>query len=267
MGTNNVPIRAIFFDIDGTLLSFRTKTMPESARMALQEAKRRGLLLFAATGRHILALGDNRHLRGVDFSGYVAMNGQYCTAGDEVIYSNPLDRRDLVRILEYVSEHPLECLFHEADIVYMDHENTEIVDIQQAIGSPIPKVCRLDRALTNPVYQVCVYTPEGDTPSVVQQLEHSTYARWHMKGMDIIPAKGSKWIGIEHMLAHFGLRADEVAAVGDGDNDLEMLQNAGVSIAMGNATDKLKAVADYVTDHLEQDGILHALQWLMDTHM
>ncbi len=77
-------VRAVFFDIDGTLVSFKTHRMPESTRKALEALRGQGMKLFISTGRHELLI-DN-----VDkslFDGIVSLNGQCVRIGDEVIYT------------------------------------------------------------------------------------------------------------------------------------------------------------------------------------
>ena len=65
------------------------------------------------------------------------------------------------------------------------------------------------------------------------------------------------------MIEYYGYSRDEIAAIGDGYNDISMIRYAGLGIAMGNANDKVKEAADYVTDSMEQDGLLHAVQYLL----
>ncbi len=65
------------------------------------------------------------------------------------------------------------------------------------------------------------------------------------------------------MIEHYGYSRDEIAAIGDGYNDIPMIRYAGIGIAMGNANDKVKEAADYVTDSIGQDGLLHAVQYLL----
>ena len=69
---------------------------------------------------------------------------------------------------------------------------------------------------------------------------------------------GGKVVGIEKMLEHHGITKEEIIAFGDGENDLEMLAFAGVGVAMGNADEEVKEVADYVTTDIDDDGIWNA---------
>ena len=85
-------------------------------------------------------------------------------------------------------------------------------------------------------------------------------ARWHETFTDIIPKDGGKTAGIQAVLEHYGIKKEECMAFGDGGNDKDMLQYAGIGIAMGNATEDVKQVADYVTKDIDEDGILHGLQ-------
>ena len=78
--------------------------------------------------------------------------------------------------------------------------------------------------------------------------------------MDIFLPDGGKVYGIRKFVEREGLRAEDVIAFGDGDNDIGMLRYAGLGVAMGNAPDNVKAEADYVTDRVEHDGIWNALE-------
>ena len=69
-------IKAIFFDIDGTLRDFETKRIPESTKEALRKAREAGILLFIATGRHKLEIEEENLLEDMEFDGYVTLNGQ-----------------------------------------------------------------------------------------------------------------------------------------------------------------------------------------------
>ena len=84
--------------------------------------------------------------------------------------------------------------------------------------------------------------------------------RWSPYFSDITPRGGSKRVGIEKMLAHFGIPASDTMAFGDGGNDIEMLRFAGVGVAMGNAGEEVRLAADYVTDDVDHDGIQNALR-------
>ena len=78
--------------------------------------------------------------------------------------------------------------------------------------------------------------------------------------MDIISKNGGKVTGIRKMLEIHGISGEEMVAFGDGENDIEMLSFAGVGVAMGNAEEPVKAVADFVTADIDDDGIEKALK-------
>ena len=75
--------------------------------------------------------------------------------------------------------------------------------------------------------------------------------------MDVIPATGGKGVSIQKMLNYFQLDASQSIAFGDSYNDMDMLRTVGTGVAMGNAPDPLKEIADYVCDPVEHDGIYY----------
>lgn len=257
--------KAIFFDVDGTLVSFKTHRVPQSAVRALRAAHARGVRLFTATGRHRLALEEAGWLQEIPFEGHVTLNGQYCytAAGSEnrVLHSHPLPAGDVRRMLAYLAEHPLPCMFMETDRLYINHVDDLVRQVHADIGSPPPPQEDPAGAAGRPVLQLCVYT-RGAPPPIVQALPGCTYTTWHTSGLDILPKGGGKWAGIRQVLAHYGISGSEAAVFGDGENDLGMFEQAGTAVALGNAVPALKAMADYTTLPVEQDGIAHAFQEL-----
>ena len=78
-------------------------------------------------------------------------------------------------------------------------------------------------------------------------------------GADVVEAEYSKARGIDRLCEHFGIDKKDTYAFGDSLNDIEMLKMVNVGVAMGNAQDEAKAVADYITDRIDEDGIRNAL--------
>ena len=91
-------------------------------------------------------------------------------------------------------------------------------------------------------------------------LDECAVTSWSDTGIDIIPKNGGKSAGIQRFLEEQGLERSEIMAFGDGEKDVEMLRFAGIGVAMGNASDLVKAAADYVTDTVDNDGIEKALR-------
>ena len=84
--------------------------------------------------------------------------------------------------------------------------------------------------------------------------------RWHPAFVDVTAKGNTKQRGIDEIIRHFGIRLEETMAFGDGGNDISMLRHAGIGVAMGNAKDNVKAIADYITDSVQKDGIVSALK-------
>ena len=91
-------------------------------------------------------------------------------------------------------------------------------------------------------------------------LDECSITSWNDTGIDIIPKGGGKSAGIQKFLDEHGLDRTQIMAFGDGENDIDMLQFAGIGVAMGNAGEAVKAAADYVTSPVDEDGIENALR-------
>ena len=252
-------LKAVFFDIDGTLLSHRTNSVPASALRALEALRQKGILTFMATGRHISMLRQLKALDGLHFDGVVSLNGQYCCDESGIIYHCPLETSAVAALLDYLKAHPHPCILVEADRMYINFHSPLVEQVQAAIHSEMPELGDLDRGYTQPIYQAILYMSEEDLAKL-PPLPGIKLTRWNLGGADLIPAKGGKAAGITKLLEHYGIQKSETMAFGDGENDVDMFRAVGISVAMGNACAEAKEAADYVTDDIDQDGIWNALK-------
>lgn len=252
-------LKAVFFDIDGTLLSHRTNSVPASALRALEALRQKGILTFMATGRHISMLRQLKALEGLRFDGVVSLNGQYCCDESGIIYHCPLETSAVAALLDYLKAHPHPCILVEADRMYINFHSPLVEQVQATIHSEMPELGDLDRGYTQPIYQAILYMSEEDLAKL-PPLPGIKLTRWNLGGADLIPAKGGKAAGITRLLEHYGIDKSETMAFGDGENDVDMFRAVGISVAMGNACAEAKEAADYVTDDIDRDGIWNALK-------
>jgi len=251
-------IKAIFFDIDGTLLSFRTHQVQPGTIEAFAQLHQRGIRTFISSGRPLVLIPPFP----LTFDGYITVNGGYCFAGDTIIHRLPLDADDCRKWCDYVQRHDLCTMCFTENDMFINRTDPVAEQLQAQLGFKMPPVRPLSEAKGLDVFQfIALQTAEKDA-EVLSMLSHSRLPRWHPVFSDLIPDSSSKAIGIEKMLSHFGLTKEEAMAFGDGANDIEMLEYVGCGVAMGNAADAVKQHADYVTDDVDHEGILHALQQL-----
>lgn len=250
-------IKAAFFDVDGTLYSHESKGVPQSAVSAMEALRKKGILTFLATGRHFSEV-DQLGMGDLPFDGYVMLTGQLCTDGErQVLFGSTIEEKDAEYLFWAFRTKELPVLLVEKERMYINLIDDTVLKAQEAISSELPEPGEYKGA---PVYQIVCYGGKELEQELARKLPECRITRWCPHGMDIIHKSGSKAVGIRKMLELHGIRPEEVIAFGDGENDIEMLEFAGVGVAMGNAEDEVKAVADYVTTDIDDDGILRALK-------
>ena len=253
-------IKAIFFDVDGTLYSHNSHSIPQNTINALNSLKEKGIKLYIATGRHMIELNHLHVLDTFTFDGFITLNGQLCFDHDEIIYHRPIEKEDIKRYLDYIKGYPIATLFIEKDDMYVNFVDEGMIAAQEAISSPIEPV-RLNITEHNPIYQMCPYVNFNTHKDILSKLlPHCSITSWHDSALDITPLNGTKVIGIQKIMEKYGYTKEEVMSFGDGHNDLEMMEYTGISIAMGNANDEVKKRASYITTSVDEDGITLALK-------
>ena len=246
-------IRAIFLDLDGTLIDFQTHAVPPDALQALRSARRCGVRLALATGR---CRQDTRFLdKSIAFDAHVTMNGHYCLVGDQVVYRRPIDPREVRALLDSIAQRDVAFTFCDGQRVYCNRVDARMRRAFAAANMDLPRTADAQAARAMEVYQIQLYVAPGEEDALLAQAPGLEGARWSADFVDLFPRGGGKRLGVEAVARHMGCDRAEVMAFGDGENDVSMLQWAGIGVAMGNAQPPVKAAANYLTADNDHDGV------------
>ena len=249
--------KAIFFDVDGTLVSFQTHTVSPAVRSALHTLRERGVKLFVASGRHQRMLS---YVRSVfPFDGYVTLSGQYCFCGDQVLHSSPMDRPSVEELVAAARSGDFSCIFLEGEEIYINCINEMTRQFIRDLSIPMPLQRPADYARGREVYQAVTFLTREREHLLLDRAPHLKTTRWHPNFLDVIPPSGGKDRGMDALLDYFRIPVEDAMAFGDGENDLSMLLHAGIGVAMGSAHEEMKRQVDWVTGTADEDGVVQAL--------
>ena len=270
-----LPYSIIALDLDGTLTNSEKIITPRTFD-ALMKAQREGVRLVLASGRPtfgIAALANQLQL--ADYGGYVlSYNGgriiDWCEK--TVIFSQVVDQK-LVPILYDFAEKaqlPIVTYLPEA-ILASKNEGEYLAEEARINGMPIVVAQNFVEEAMQIAGGSTKFLIPGE-PELLVQLESEMKAALSEQ-MEVfrsapffleLPPKGiDKAQSLQRLLTHLGLERENLMAFGDGFNDLSMIQFAGQGVAMSNAVEEVKSIADFVTTSNEEDGIAHALEQLL----
>ena len=253
----NSSIKAVFFDVDGTLYSHELNAVPESARRAIRQLRERGIKAVVATGRHMTEY-STLPVSDIEFDAYLTLNGQLLLDSNRKAYAGTSIDPGEMEVLSHIFQAKrIPFVLIGENERYINYVDNTVIRTQAETKGAIPDVGEYKG---EKVYQILAFVPEKQKKLLDDLLDECSITSWNETGIDIIPKGGGKSAGIEMFLQDNGLDRSEIMAFGDGENDIDMLRYAGIGVAMGNADDKVKAIADYVTDTVENDGIEKALR-------
>lgn len=255
-------IKALFFDIDGTLVSFNTHSIPDSTVEALEAAKANGVEIYISTGRpyHLINnLGQIEHL----IDGYITTNGAYSFIGNKVISCNPIPKDEIMYVIDKSRQWGFPCMvvgennltmFNTASNPQMVRHISELLNVPDIV-SELP----IDDVLNQGILQLTPFISQKQESEILAVLTGIESGRWCPDFADFTAKGVSKAKGLEEIAVYRGLDISETMAFGDGGNDLSIIKQSGIGVAMGNANEILKTAADYITDDIDNNGIYNAL--------
>lgn len=251
-------IKVIFFDIDDTLRNSKTGFIPTSISTVFKQLREKGILTGIATGRGIFGVVPEIRELKPDF--FVTLNGAYIEdKKGNVIDSNKISKDKVEEYITWTKEVGIDYGLVGSHAAKLSRR-TEM--ISQAIDPIYPDLeVDPDFYQKEDIYQMWTFEEQGDDLVLPDTLASTLrMVRWHEHSSDVVPTSGSKAAGVAKVVDQLGLKPENVMVFGDGLNDLELFDYAGISVAMGVSHDTIKEKADYITKTLEEDGIFDALE-------
>ena len=248
------PIKIIFFDIDGTLVDHATGRISDKTHEVLRRLQEKGILLCIATGRSPVVIPNFGTFR---FDAFCTFNGSLCYTENETIHSNSLSPKDVAKVLKNAASigRPVSVATRDRMAANgIDEDLTDyylLADLTLTVADDFDAVCQRE------VYQMMLGCRQTDHNTILKGTTDAKIAVSWERAVDVIPASSGKGLSVAKILQYFNLDASQAMAFGDSYNDIEMLQAVGTGVAMGNAAEGLKKIADAICGSVSEDGIYY----------
>lgn len=270
-------IKLVAIDIDGTLLN-SNKELPEENRKTIEAYAKKGIKFAFCTGRvmnEVELMSDK--LPGVKYA--ITCNGALVydisdRNSYKLIHGDTLCMEEVRQIYEFVDNLGLDMMFElQADgVVYADKycvENPDMYGVEyireliKKTRVPVDDINKYIYDRTEDVGKLNIFFPDTDTRNkaleCLKELDYD-FAYSEPTNIDINRKGSDKGRGLEMLMRHLKLTNDETMAIGDNNNDLQLLQTTPNSVAMGNAPDDIKKYASYVTLSNDENGVAYAIR-------
>ena len=257
-------MKAIFFDIDGTLIDTLNGVTQISSRVkrAIRQLQDEGNFVFIATGRPYSFLDEE--IRNFGFDGYVLVNGAQVIVRDQVVYNQAMDKRFVKMFADILDDKGIQYVLVGERNSYLDKKSQEFYEFYESIHIPRSYFESEYRLEDLEVYKFEIF---GKTSEVIEECkewlknyeEYGFFHSIHPSHLEVYYKENHKATGILKALEYLNLPIEESYAFGDGENDIEMLATVGCGIAMGNAAENVKRHAKQVTDSVSQDGVARGI--------
>lgn len=268
----------IFIDVDGTLVDYNNH-LPESAVQAIREARAKGHKVYAVTGRSKAEMYEEILSIGLD--GYVGGNGNYIEANDEALMHLAIPVEDVKKIVDWLHERGLEYYVEansglyastnfkergkETMRAYVEGKGVE-TDETFSVDDAFPYMIYGTEPVREDVNKISfILNTYQDYLDATEYFADFQVNSWGGKGEhalfgDVARGGINKRTALEFLESHHKLNPKHTMAVGDAKVDIPMLEYAEVGVAVASGGEEIKAMADYVTDAVSDDGLYNAFK-------
>lgn len=254
----------IFFDIDGTLVGEDGRVIPKSARAAVQRARANGHICMINTGRTQTLVGTEL-TEQTEFDGLIMGCGTMVVYRGETLLHETFSPKDGARIIDGLRRYEIDACLEGTENNYRDSDDRIFTETYRRFisrfdefgyGSFQEAPGHFDKFFA---YADRVEKMDGFCREFADNLD---FVDRRGGFFEIIPKGFSKASAMDFVAGALGISMEETVAIGDSSNDIPMIERAHVGIAMGNATEDVKEIADYVSTDINDNGIENALRWL-----
>ena len=252
--------KAIFFDIDGTLIDCMNGKMDISDRVkdVIKDLQKNGDYVFIATGRPYALLSEN--ILNFGFDGLILSNGAHILIDNKTIYSEAFDKSFVKDLVTQLEENNIEYILQGEIDSYLKDECKNFYKYYEKIGVSKRYLIgnyNLDEIIVHKIEMLC---PNDESKELCLSLiknnpEYDYFSSVNKSAIEVYMKKNNKANAILKVIDYLGVDIKNTFAFGDGKNDIEMLLTVNCGIAMGNASDEVKKYANKITDCVENDGV------------
>lgn len=257
--------RMLAVDLDGTLLGPEHQ-VTETVRHALNRAREKGVKVVIATGRMFQSAVHVARELGIDVP-LITYNGALiqCALSQRVYCHRVVDKEEIKRIVRRMKEHPVEAFIYLDDELYVEQETERAKRYGQLTKVKVNVVGDLEGFLQKDPTMLLIMGEEHCLNEIRGQLQEEYGDKFYITKsfptfLEIMHPNVSKAEGIKILANQFGIRQQEIIAIGDNYNDLEMINFAGLGVAVRNAPEQVREQADYVTEKPYGDGVVEVIE-------
>jgi Cof subfamily protein (haloacid dehalogenase superfamily) len=266
--------KAVFLDMDGTLLH-SDHSVSEPTIRTIRALTGKGIWVILVSARPLNAVLPSFHEIGIPESyPIITLNGSYIVEKEQPIFQATIDLATVVAVAEQVRPFNATIAYYlqrewysEVNDAWTEHEQ-KIMDVKIRIA-PLAELVKEWAARNIAVNKMMVMSEPPAIAEIQRHLRSLYDGRLNIYPskptyLEVMDSRGSKSNAVQFISKRLKLDRSEIIAMGDNYNDIEMIKYAGMGVAMGNAPDEIKAIADYVTDTNNNDGVQKALEKFFD---
>jgi Cof subfamily protein (haloacid dehalogenase superfamily) len=252
--------KMIAIDIDDTLLNDDMEVTP-GTRESLAEAMRRGAIVTLATG---LMFSSAKKVAGqlelnvpiITYQGALIKN----LLDGKVLYERPVPEDVALEVVAYAEERGLHLQGYIDDRLYAREDNDKVKAYSELVGLPYEIETDFRGIAKRGSTKLLIIDDPAKLDEMIPELQRILGSRAHITKskpnfLEILHPEATKGHALLHLASHYGIDRSELIAVGDSWNDREMIEVAGLGVAMANAVEPLKRVADHITLSNNEEGV------------
>lgn len=255
-------IKALFFDVDGTLYTHRVHDFPISAKETLYKLIEKGYKIAIATSRCQYEMQNlPSFFQEFPFHGKIYDGGALVFDDEHAIHKRNIPTDEMNKLMAYVEEHPMPIRYSTYDGNYLHTpSDPDILEefFRLYLNMPIIRPYQNDD-----VYNVLLYPQSNEQRATLMRMfSHLTLIEHSLKTIELTAQDVGKDSGVKLLCDRWNVSMKEIACFGDGANDIAMLKEAGIGIAMGNGSKQVQEAGDIIAKPIDEDGIYEVCKQL-----